>query len=451
MLIPAFFRYYRSLALMSNPVLLLSFGGASAFAQQPLSDVKPVITSEPANVIETAVVPSTASDRAPSALTDLASPVSNIQRLGDNQIYTGSPWFASSGARRKRAKSQFDVELRSAVEYNDNLFLDEKNPEDEIVASFSPKLSLNYGDFANEKHSYLSLSYNPAAIFYLGKKADDSVDHLFDLRAAYRMAKLSLPVTFQAKKQTNAFVELGARETLLEYGGTAGAVYQVSGKTSLGLVGNYRESDYETFSDFSTYGAEAFLGYKVSEKTNLALVLQQGVAKSDGTPKQDFQNYLVRGQTLSGKLSLTGELGLSHRRLDVGQRNDPIFRVGVGYRASERSQLALEGYRVVTNSAFTAGAGYVATGLRASIAQEIGDSLSLDLAAGYEKASYFRSTEGLSADREDEYLFISSAVHYHFNQDWSADLFYVYADNDSSDPTLQFGNQRVGLGMSWNH
>ena len=37
------------------------------------------------------------------------------------------------------------------------------------------------------------------------------------------------------------------------------------------------------------------------------------------------------------------------------------------------------------------------------------------------------------------------------NAHWQAQVYYTYANNDSSDPLVEFDNQRVGMGLTWTY
>jgi hypothetical protein len=65
------------------------------------------------------------------------------------------------------------------------------------------------------------------------------------------------------------------------------------------------------------------------------------------------------------------------------------------------------------------------------------------LGGGYDNLSYHSTTAGVSANREDNYLFVRFNFEWNLTPRWLVGAFYLRRENHSN--TLPFSNNQVGV------
>ncbi|MGY8660459.1 MAG: hypothetical protein ACKVKH_17730, partial [Verrucomicrobiales bacterium] len=153
-------------------------------------------------------------------------------------------------AARRKAKSNVPFQVRSGIEYNDNVFIDGQDKDDDVVFVVAPTLSVNAGDFRNQQATYLSAAYTATGSAYLKNTTSETLDHLFQVQGQLKKKKVTIPFDVRMTRETGAFLDLGGRDTAESYGGRLGIDYALSSKVSLGMSGEYSTTDYGLFADY---------------------------------------------------------------------------------------------------------------------------------------------------------------------------------------------------------
>ena len=355
-------------------------------------------------------------------------------------------------AARRKTKSKVGVSVRSGVEYNDNVFASNADEESDVVAILAPTLSVNAGDFRGREATYLSAAYTATGSAYLDDTANDTLDHLLEVGGQWKRKRLKIPYDLRVSRETGAFLDIGGRDTAESYGGRLGIEYAASSKVTLGVSGEYSTTDYSLFADFERAMAEAYVGYNVTSKLTLDAVYRYSDSKAQGADGQSYQAALVRVNAQpNSKVNAFAEVGVAFSSLGKGDRNDLVYRVGVAVQPTSKQRLAFEAIRQPSTSSFTVGSGFINNGLQLSYEQAVGARTRIVVTGAYEMQDYFAADEDVSTDREDDYFVFSSLLAYDLNAHWQAQLYYTYANNDSSDSLVEFDNQRVGMGLTWTY
>lgn len=353
---------------------------------------------------------------------------------------------------RRKTQSKVGISIRGGLEYNDNVFASNEDTEDDVVAVLAPTLSVNAGDFRGREGAYLSAAYTATASAFLNDTADNTVDHLLEVNGQWKRKRLTIPFELRAAQETGAFRDIGGRDTAQSYGGRVGLEYEASSKLSFGLSGEYSATDYDLFADFESAVAEAFVGYNVTGRLTVSGVYRYSDANAQGADGQSYQAALIRVNAQpSSKVTAFAEVGMAFSSLSKGDRNDLIYRAGVAIQPTSKQRIAFEAVRLPSTSSFTVGSGFINNGFQVTYEQALGSRTRVVLTGGYELQDYFAADEGVSTDRQDDYFSFSSLLAYDLNDHWQAQLYYTYANNDSSSPLVEFDNQRVGMGVSWTY
>ena len=389
-------------------------------------------------------------DEAPSAVgTTVVEPIP----LFDQGI-VGQPTVVGNTrdplAARRKAKSNVQFQIRTGIEYNDNVFIDGQDKDDDVAFTIAPTLSVNAGDFRNQQAAYLSAAYTATGSAYLKNTTPETLDHLLQFQGQLKEKKITIPFAIQLSRETGAFLDLGGRDTAESYGGRLGIEYALGPKVSLGGAAESSMTDYEIFADFHSFLAEAYVNYRISSKTTVSGVYRFADSKTDGADNQSYQAALVRVDARpTAKINARAEAGVAFSSLSKGDRSDLIYRVGVAYQPNSKQRLSMEAVRQPSTSAFTVGSGFINNGLQVTFEQALGHKTRLLLNGGYQHQDYFAAEEGVTADRQDDFFVFSSLLAYDINPHWQAELYYTYSSNESNDTTLDFDNQQVGMGLNW--
>lgn len=387
--------------------------------------------------------------RSSSGLVVSPAPLFDNERLQQTRV-AGDPSDPLSA--RRKTKSKVSVSVRGGVEYNDNIFATADDEESDVVAIIAPTLSVNAGDFRKREATYLSAAYTATGSAYLEDTANDTLDHLLEVGGQWKRKRLTIPYDLRVSRETGAFLDIGGRDTAESYGGRVGIDYAASSKVSFGLSGEYSTTDYSLFADFESAVAEAYVGYNVTSKLTLNAVYRYSDAKTDGSDGQSYQAALVRVNARpNSKVTAFAEAGLAFSSLGRGDRNDLIYRAGVAVQPTSKQRITFEAVRQPSTSSFTTGSGYINNGVQLRYEQALGARSRVVVTGGYEIQDYFAADEGVTTDREDDYFVFSSLLAYDLNAHWQAQVYYTYANNDSSDPLVEFDNQRVGMGLTWTY
>jgi len=103
--------------------------------------------------------------------------------------------------------------------------------------------------------------------------------------------------------------------------------------------------------------------------------------------------------------------------------------------------------RRTLSSATLASQDFHSTSMILSVRQRFLQRFYLGLTGGYENSSYF-STSGVSSNREDDYYFLQASLDLNLTSSWTAGIFYLYRESDSSLESFSFYDNQFGFQTS---
>ena len=166
---------------------------------------------------------------------------------------------------------------------------------------------------------------------------------------------------------------------------------------------------------------------------------------------QTYQQALVRGvYQLTGKLDLRAYVGIEWREFGGEQANtlDPVFSLAAVYRLSDTTLFTVEGHRLEQPD-YTGFYNYQTLGFSVGVRQQMLGRFYAGLTAGYDHYSYTLLQSGSSNNRSDGYFSARASLDYELNPRWTASLFYIRRQDDSTVQTYSYADNMVGLQVSW--
>lgn len=354
--------------------------------------------------------------------------------------------------RRERPKSRFELGIRGGVEYNDNIFAEGSDEEEDVLVIVAPTLAVNAGDFRRREGVYLSAAYTATGSTFINNTTDETLDHLLAVEGQLKQKRLTVPFQARLARETGSFLDVNGRDTAQSAGIGIGLDYAINQKLSLGITGEYSMTDYDLFADFESFTTDVYVTRKLSQKAAWSAIYRYNSAEADGADPQKFQAALAR-VTLDPNSKWTGfaEAGVAFSDLDNGDRTDLIYRLGLAYRPTSKQRFTVEASRRPSTSSFTVGSGFIENGVLVSYERAIGAKARWVVSGGYQVQDYFAADEGVTVDRQEDTFQFSTALAYDLNAHWRAELYYSYVSNDSNEAGLGFDNQRFGLGLNWSY
>ncbi len=353
--------------------------------------------------------------------------------------------MTGTAASQKRYMFRFHVTARTT--YDDNIFIQEKKPESDLIWSIAPGFLLGVGDMGERKGSYAAVSYDANAYLFTDHANLDSVDHDASLRVQWAGVKLTLAgyATFRDLTGTNNETADRINRKTYETGVTG--TYVVSDKTTLGAEISGSVSDY--VNQLDTTGADLrFWGdHQISVLTKVGLGATLGYVDVSQGSAQTFQQLLARLNYAAGeKLDLTLQAGGELRQIEDGDtQTTPVFSLAATYSPYALLTLRLEGYRRVQPSIIAAGANTAVTGAGLNLNYRFLARFEATAAGSYEHSSYEGVSDNVSISRSDDYFLFRFGLGYAIAEHFRLGAFYQFRTNESTATNRSFDNHQVGL------
>ena len=373
---------------------------------------------------------------------------------------TGEPREIRATPRRFHYALALDVR----ASYDDNISLAQNHKIDGTFLRFQALLTLGLGDIEGREGNYLRLDYTPSAFLYLDNSDFNTIDHLVKLEGYHRFSRLAL--TFSQDIQSSqsssietantsgtfingASVDTGGRRRLTSYGTRANASYDLTGKTSLTGGLSYSATDYGSLISSQTIAGTIAIDYRYGPKLTFGLAGTAGKNLVDApSPDQTFEQLNLRGTyEVTGKVSANASAGVEVRQLASGANDhvSPVFELGLTYLPFDGTSLNLTASRQTLNSSTLAGEDFSSTQFVATFRQRLFRRFSVGLSGGYQNLSYFSAVNGRTTNREDNYSFVQPSLDVKLTNFWSAGVYYLHRDNQSSLSSFGFNENQVGF------
>ena len=352
-----------------------------------------------------------------------------------------------------KAAKRVVLSLETGVLYDDNIFLNGRDPVADVLWRASAEARLNLGDAVAREDSHVVARYRPDAYFFQDNTDENTVDHEAALTVRKKFAKLAVDVAGTYQRTSGSTVELGDRVPRDVVVARAGLVYAVGAKTSVSTGVRWDATAYRegAYADYREWAHESFADYQATEKFRLGLGGGYGrLEVDDGSAPQDFQRALMRTTyAATGKLSLAGRAGVEFRRTEVRDSATPVFGLELTHQLTGKTAARLQGLQEVAASGALEGRNYVRTGLSAGLTHRLNERLALSLDGGWEQYDYEaarRSAEDLG-DRRDSNVFVRPGFSYSFGERWKAEAWYQWRSADSTDPDQVYEVNQAGFNL----
>jgi polysaccharide biosynthesis protein VpsM len=349
--------------------------------------------------------------------------------------------------------------LSVAEEYSDNIFLTEKNEEDDYITQISPELTV---DFAFAPGSILSLNYKGDFRFYSEFDNFREERHQGGLSWTGTTPKGS-SLELGTKVQDSAFQpysEEDRAKDFVKWDGFADTLFKLGAFTELGLRYDHTSRRFDksrnAIDEYDRDGITVDIFFPKFPVT--VLLLEYSFFHQDNNDldnlSTDMDTHTVFvGARWEPTAKLSGELKVGYTQTDLEEVNDFsgfATDTDLTYRFSDITTFKLSANRMLSRSTRAdreTGSYVVSTGGTLSATYHRWDPLTVTLDFSYTKNDY-RQKGLLEEDREDD-LFRAGLRTKYFLTDWlSISLSYKYRRNDSDFETVDYKENRVQAGLS---
>ena len=361
-----------------------------------------------------------------------------------------------------------------SVVYDDNIFLEHKSKflgtagkpgrDHDFVHNFTPGLRLNAGDASARQSAYFDANYEVAFSRFTHNSGSDATDHNASIELGGKLNHLHVAVAQSLSSASDADaanLAANGRVKRKTWGTKINSTYEVSEKTDLALDLNQTIGDYNgALVDSVDRSATLWLDYQVLPKVKMGAGGGVGYLQADGNAANHnanssyYQGLVRMTWSATEKLNIKASGGIEHRNIqELGAQDSEnfVFSLGAEWKASERTTASLEASRGTKVSNAQIAQLNQETKVTASIRHSLFDRVSLNLDGGYAYSHYKATTTAAGAVRDDNYVFVKPSLSYKFAERAQATVYYQYRRNDSdlvANANDFYGNQ-VGLELSY--
>ncbi len=330
-----------------------------------------------------------------------------------------------------------------AIRFDDNIFLDSANEQDDLIWSVTPGLDLVFGKgSATQGNAY----YREEFLQYSDANDQDTSLSSLGVNSAYNGGKsqFDLSATYAQVSQNDNNVRLTGdlvRREVTHF--HAKPEFSVTQKSSLAIGVTYDRTNYKPAS-FSDHGAWALpIDYysEYSPKLDLSIGYRYRDNDISGTgidSTDSFFNIGARGE-FTPKLTGQVRVGFNQRDLDAGGDSSEFgYDADLTYAMSDKTS-----YRFNLSNDF----GYAGTG-------ESTKNFTLGLQASNKFTEQLSMNAGLSfrateyPARDDDYYEGQIALTYIYNANVNFGASFVHRNNDSTLTGIDFSNNVFSFGAN---
>jgi hypothetical protein len=204
-------------------------------------------------------------------------------------------------------------------------------------------------------------------------------------------------------------------------------------------------------------GLGVSVGQSIVDETPLYLIDTNGIGpRQVSTIREGHTDTFVTPSLRAAyhsteKTEVSVSVGGEWRNYEDGESHfGPVFTVAGSYKPWEHTTFSMEGHRREQNSAVLGGQNYVTTGFSIGASRRFRDRYRVQTRFTYDNADYRDARDGVSADRQDDYVLLRSSVDAIFAMNWTVGVFHQYRVNESSS-TYDFDNHQAGIQAVWSY
>ena len=359
---------------------------------------------------------------------------------------------------------QYELTATARATFDDNVFNSSIQKTSDFYFTIEPNIHVWLGSGDTEGSNSLSLTYAPGVFLFADNSQLDTVQHLIRLLGAHAFGHLSLSLSQDVRlldgTDLNSLADPNGHQANTDVSGRTkhqiyttqlSGSYDLTGKLYLSADGNFFADEYSSSLISSrNFGGDVFLNYRYSDK----LVVGAGgtggyntVSGGDGGDQTFEQANLRIGYSATAKISISGSVGVEFRQFSgiSGTNVDPVYTLSANYTPFDGTGFSLTGSKQTYNSASLAGQDYSDTTINLAFTQRFLQRFFVGLAVGYTNSSYFSTTTGINATRDDNFYYIDPSIDFNITRYWSAGVYYVHRENSSSLQFFGFNDDQVGF------
>ena len=348
-----------------------------------------------------------------------------------------------------RWRYNFGLEL--VAYYDSNLFLDPSDESDDFIFVLSPMIAVGRGDIEERKDNFVEFRYQPALLLYMNNSDQNNVNHDASAELFVDFGKLSLDARVQ-------YLYLSGLENDMESevsGVTQRQIFlghlvleqDLTFKTTVSFEQDTILSDYESPEvDSNEYVFRGFVNYRMTEKTRLGLGGVFGYLDVPGEYTQTYEQLLLRVEYIpSPKLLVAARGGVELRQYEDDDRVSPRLALTAEWLPYVNTTFFANLFIREKSSALYNDQSYTNYGGELGVRQKFLQKFQLALSGGYQVLDYVSATTGEGTGLEEDYFFGRAAVSYSFRKWLSAEMFYLFRENTSTDANNEWTDNQVGI------
>ena len=418
--------------------------GYPAFAQEvdevpPFSEpAPPVISSHEAEVLQAGPAPAQA---APPLNAVPGQPISGIPR-----------------------RFQYSLSATARGVYDDNIFNSSFHKVSDYYFTIEPAIFVGFG--SSEGVNSLSLTYHPSLFLFADNSQNDAVQQLIRLQAAHRFGHLSLSFAQDVQlldgtdlnslsdpNGHQANTDVSGRNRHEIYNSQLSGSYDLTGKLFLSGGGGFSADEYpSSLISSQNFSGNLFINYIYSDKLTVGLGGTGGYNTTDSigpiSNDQTFEQGNVRlNYAATAKIGLSASGGIEVRQFanSSGNNVSPVYELAASYQPFDGTSLSLSGSRRTMNSASLAGQDFSETTINAALTQRFMQRFFIGVAVGYTNSDYFSTVSGFTANRSDNFYYVSPSIDFNVTRFWTFGAYYTHRKDSSSVSFSNFTDNQLGI------
>jgi hypothetical protein len=348
--------------------------------------------------------------------------------------------------------------LSTNVVTDDNIRGQPAGPKRLSDTSFAitPAVMVQYGAQPGQKAS-ATLIYSPTITRFLRHSNENTDNQNVSLAAQYPFQKLVLQFAQNYSQNTGINPDLNSRTQQTNSVTTFGATYEIDDKLSFAGHVNEVITSYAQGGGIGEDSSiiDTALAYRLTEKITLGPGLNLGLDSPQGGPRQTYEQALLRlSYDPTERISFFTQGGLEFRQYNHGgEKENPIFSVGLGYTPFDSTSLAVNGFESVRSSNAVSSQSVVAMGFGFTASQRILHRFYLGFGFTYEHEDYQTGSSGAPATTSvvgssvDNLLYRPSLT---FNPtSWtSVAIYYQYSENLTNSAASTYHDNQAGVSVT---
>ena len=349
--------------------------------------------------------------------------------------------------------------------YDDNTNNSSTNRVSDYYFTIEPSISIGLGGGDSDSLNSLSLIYHPSLFLFANNSQNDTVQQIIQLQAGRRFGHLALSFSqdVQLLDGTDlnsladptghqANTDVSGRNRHQVYTSQLSGSYDLTGKLFLSGGGAFSANEYPSpLIGSQAFSGNLYLNYNYSEKVTVGVGGTGGYNTTDSmgpvNNDQTFEQANIRlSYNATAKISLSASGGVEFRQSNGGDDNvSPVYQVSASYQPFDGTSLSLSGSRTTRTSASLFGQDFAETTIAVSLSQRLLQRFFFGFAVGYTNSNYFSTVSGISANRNDDFYYITPSVDFNITRFWTFGAYYVHREDSSSVPFSSFTDNQAGL------